>query len=109
MHHEEPWDDSLYVVRLPDGSVPDPHIFARGVKVALTKLGLPVVTFHDLSHSHATWLLESGVDLKVISQRLGHSTITVTADEPCYTSAPRRCSKKLEDMMGGETNHKNDL
>ncbi|MFB5192760.1 site-specific integrase [Alicyclobacillus fastidiosus] len=104
---EMPWDESLYVVRLPDGEVPDPHIFARGVKVALTKLGLPIVTFHDLRHTHASWLLESGVDLKVVSQRLGHSSISVTAD--VYSHVTRRLQedavKKLENMMGGETSH----
>ena len=42
--------------------------------------GLKGVALHDLRHSHASLLLESSVDLKVVSERLGHSTITLTAD-----------------------------
>jgi integrase len=36
--------------------------------------------FHDLRHSHATLLLKQGVNIKVISERLGHSTIQMTLD-----------------------------
>ena len=35
---------------------------------------------HDLRHCHASMLLRRGVGLKAISARLGHSSITVTAD-----------------------------
>ncbi|MEL7632763.1 site-specific integrase [Sporomusa sphaeroides] len=36
--------------------------------------------FHDLRHTHATLLLAQGVNIKVISERLGHSTVTMTLD-----------------------------
>ena len=42
--------------------------------------GLPKVRFHDLRHSHATQLLAAGVHPKIVQERLGHSTITVTMD-----------------------------
>ncbi|HKV42986.1 MAG TPA: tyrosine-type recombinase/integrase [Blastocatellia bacterium] len=38
------------------------------------------IGFHNLRHSHASGLLRSGVDLKVISSRLGHSRVAFTAD-----------------------------
>jgi integrase len=41
---------------------------------------LPKVRFHDLRHSHATQLLAAGVHPKIVQERLGHSTITVTMD-----------------------------
>lgn len=37
-------------------------------------------SFHDLRHTHATLLLKQGVNIKVISERLGHSTVTMTLD-----------------------------
>jgi integrase len=37
-------------------------------------------TFHDLRHTHATLLLKQGINIKVISERLGHSTTTLTLD-----------------------------
>ena len=33
-----------------------------------------------MRHTHATWLLEVGVNIKVVSERLGHSSIRITLD-----------------------------
>jgi len=38
------------------------------------------VKFHDLRHTHATLLLLRGVNAKVVQERLGHSTISMTLD-----------------------------
>lgn len=46
----------------------------------LDAAGLPSIPFHGLRHSAATAMLAAGVPLKVVSDQLGHSTITVTAD-----------------------------
>jgi integrase len=35
---------------------------------------------HDLRHSHASWLFEAGVDILTVQRRLGHESITTTAD-----------------------------
>jgi integrase len=52
------------------------NAFDRHVKAA----GLPRIRLHDLRHSAATLLLEEGVPLKVVSERLGHSSIAITGD-----------------------------
>lgn len=41
---------------------------------------------YDLRHTCATWLLEAGENLKVVSERLGHSSIRVTADTYLHVS-----------------------
>lgn len=38
------------------------------------------VRFHDLRHTCATLLLQAGVHPKVVSEMLGHSTVTITLD-----------------------------
>jgi len=38
------------------------------------------VTFHDLRHTHATHLLEQNIHPKIVSERLGHSTVSLTLD-----------------------------
>ena len=40
----------------------------------------PRITFHDLRHSHATHLLAAGVNVKVVSERLGHASVAFTLD-----------------------------
>ena len=43
-------------------------------------LGLPKgASLHTVRHSHASLLLEKGVDLATVSERLGHSSIATTA------------------------------
>ena len=42
------------------------------------------MTLHKLRHTNATLLLNNGVDLKIVSEHLGHSNISITGD--IYTS-----------------------
>lgn len=76
------------------------HEFA---KVAGKVEGVPKVRFHDLRHSHATALLASGVPLKVVSERLGHSTIALTADTYAHVTASMQedAAQKLDSAFRG--------
>ena len=42
--------------------------------------GLPEIRLHDLVHTHATHLLAAGVNVKVVSERLGHASVSFTLD-----------------------------
>lgn len=46
----------------------------------IKKTGAPKITFHDLRHTHASLLIRQGVHIKVISERLGHSSVSITMD-----------------------------
>ena len=37
---------------------------------------------HDLRHTHASWLLAGGSDLKSVMERMGHSQIQTTQKYP---------------------------
>lgn len=70
---------------------------------ALKRLGLPHVRFHDLRHGVASLLLAQGVPLKLVSEQLGHSTITITADTYAHLDREQRrqAADALERAIGG--------
>ncbi len=69
-------------------------------------LGLPEgTTAHTLRHTHATWLIYQGVDIKTVQWRLGHASINTTlnlyahilpgadiAASKAFADARRRCA-----------------
>jgi integrase len=65
------WDDGRHLN--PDWVW---HEFVRLVDEA----GQPRIRFHDLRHTHATLLLRAGVNPRVVSERLGHSSVAFTLD-----------------------------
>ena len=50
--------------------------FRQAVKRSL----LPSIRLHDLRHTHATLALQTGIHPKVVSERLGHATVSITLD-----------------------------
>ncbi len=48
--------------------------FRNGIKTS----GVKRIRIHDLRHSHATWLINNGINIVAVSKRLGHSTINQT-------------------------------
>jgi integrase len=72
-----PGDDDLVFVKA-DGTSMHPDVFSQLFDRTVAKLHVPVITLHDLRHTHATLLLKAGVHVKVVSERLGHSSIAFT-------------------------------
>ena len=64
----------------PDGSTMPPDSFSTNFAAFIRRSGLKHIRFHDLRHSHATQLLLQGVHPKIVSERLGHSNISITLD-----------------------------
>jgi integrase len=67
-----------------------PDTISRRFRQAARAAGLPVIKLHEGRHTAATLALEAGVDIKVVSAQLGHSTTQITADIYRYTSAGSR-------------------
>jgi len=59
-----------------------PHVTGIGKAFAMLikKAKVPAIRFHDLRHTHATFLLEASVHPKIVAERLGHSSIQITMD-----------------------------
>jgi len=73
------WQDEDLVVAGPDGRVVIPDHLTKFFGRRVRALGMRL-RFHDLRHTHATQLLRQGVHPKIVSERLGHSTVAITLD-----------------------------
>lgn len=56
------------------------HLIARHWKPLLEKAGIPYTNFHNTRHTAASLMLNGGVNPKVISSVLGHSSVAFTLD-----------------------------
>src|SRR6266571_7430258 len=77
---QEDWSDLDLVVDSGDGSPWHPDRFSSAFAWFLHRAGLPHIRFHDLRHGHATLMLLKGIHPKIVSERLGHSSIGITLD-----------------------------
>lgn len=61
----------------------------------------PIPRLHDLRHTHASWLIEEGVDLKTVQARLGHEKSSTTMDVYGHISptSQSRAAAAIEDVM----------
>ena len=70
--------DDGYVFAKPDGSPVHPDYISQTFRRTVAKLDMPRIRLHDLRHTHASILLQQGVNAKVVSERLGHSSVAFT-------------------------------
>jgi integrase len=70
-------DDGLVFPTL-DGGPQAPSAVSRAWGLIAGGLGMPEITFHGLRHTHASQLIDAGVDIVTISKRLGHASPDVT-------------------------------
>ena len=73
--------DDEFVFTRPDGGPIHPDFFSQSWDRLMRDSEIRRIRLHDLRHTHATILLKANVPVKVVSERLGHSspafTITV--------------------------------
>lgn len=72
------WQDLDLLFHRGDGAPVSPPAVSQGFKRAVKAAELPPIRFHDLRHTHATLLLQSGEPVRTVSQRLGHASPTIT-------------------------------
>ncbi len=72
------WDEATPLCTKPDGNLIHPHTLSQTFERTVAKTTLPRISLHDLRHPHATLLIKAGVPLKVVSERLGHSSPAFT-------------------------------
>lgn len=98
------WQDHGLVFTTETGEPPYwTAIVRRHFEPILNRAGLPPMRAYDLRHSHAAMLLAAGINLKAVSERLGHSNISTTADVYSYVvdGQQRMATERLARLIGG--------
>jgi len=72
------WTDSGLVFSREDGAPLHPDRVTKLFEAHARASGLPRIRLHDLRHTHATLALRAGVHPKVVSERLGHASVSFT-------------------------------
>ena len=70
-------DDALLFADIEGNALSSNAISAAWADFA-TSVDMPEVTFHALRHTHASQLIDAGVDIVTISKRLGHAKPDIT-------------------------------
>lgn len=76
----EVWIETGYVFVREDGEPLDPDWISRLFRLTAAAAVLPRIRLHDLRHTAAALALATGMHPKVMSDRLGHSSIAITLD-----------------------------
>lgn len=65
--------------------------------------GVPVIRFHDLRHTSATLMLANGEHPKIVQERLGHSSVSMTLDRYSHVSMDmqRGAADRLDTLIAG--------
>lgn len=98
------WQDTDHVFTRENGEPWHPNkvteSFGEAVKAAKVKR----IRVHDLRHTHATLALKAGEHPRVVQERLGHKSITVTMDvySHCLPGMQRGLTEKLDSVVYGE-------
>lgn len=72
------------------GTIVGPRNLDRQCDRLIAKAGVPCITVHGQRHTHATALRLAGVDPKVISERLGHSSMDITLEVYSHLTPEKR-------------------
>ncbi len=84
-----------------DGSPIDASSLTHGFARIVREAGLPHTRFHDLRHTFASMMLLAGVNMKVISDMMGHSSVAFTMDTYGHIigGQQRAAMKKMDEVL----------
>lgn len=79
------------------------NLTQRHFRPILRRSGLPTIRLYDLRHTCATLLLAAGEHAKIVSERLGHASITLTLDTYSHVlpTMQQSATEKLEKLLYG--------
>jgi integrase len=95
----EAWHETGLAFGYEDGRMLRPEYVTRRFQSLARQAGVPVIRFHGLRHTSASLALAAGVPMRVVSDRLGHSSTGITAD--LYTHVSPAVAGTAADAIAG--------
>lgn len=74
------YTDHGLVFARPSGDPLNTNMVHKTFHALIDAAKLRRIRLHDLRHGHASLMLAAGVELELVSKRIGHSSTTITAD-----------------------------
>ncbi len=88
-----------YYVATRSEKLMEPRRYYEKYKQILKKCGITAnYTFHALRHTYATRCIEAGIDPKVVSELLGHSSVTITLNRYVHPTMEMK-KRSVERLM----------
>ena len=71
----------------------------KNEKIILSKTKIRELSFHSLRHTYATLCIEKGMDIKTLSELLGHADVKITLNT--YVHSSDSLKKKYVKRLAG--------
>ncbi len=97
------YKDHDLVFARPDGTPINPDAFSQSFDRLVARSKLPRIRLHDMRHTHASILLKAGVNVKVVSERLGHANpaFTITVYQHIIPGMQADAATVFSDLVAG--------
>ena len=97
--YAEIYMDEGFVFARSDGRYLNPRQMMEHFHKFLKKYEITDIRFHDLRHTAATMMIESGISIKIVQDILGHSNLATTADIYSHISenAKEKAMRQMEE------------
>jgi len=73
-------EDSDQMFTAASGEPVHPHATSQAFDRIVRRAGVPIISLHGLRHTHGSLLVEAGVPVKVVTERLGHAREAFTIE-----------------------------
>ena len=79
-------DDEEYFLATEENPVVEPRLMQLRFKRCIKEAGIETATFHTLRHTFSTRCIEASVDIKTLSELLGHANVRITLNRYVHSS-----------------------
>jgi len=94
-------DEGTYFLSTSERCLTEPRLIQSHFKRVVTAAAIPNANFHSLRHTFSTRCIEAGVDIKSLSEMLGHASVNITLNLYVHSSfdQKREGMNKLEQYL----------